>query len=65
MLMASPAGGSADVVARSPAGDEVFTLDLRVTASAPAGAAGRSDSDDGCSSTCELSNCVTESADPS
>jgi FxLD family lantipeptide len=66
MLMASPAGGSAGVVvARSPAGDEVFSLDLRVTASAPAGAAGRADSDDGCSSTCELSNCVTESADPS
>lgn len=66
MLMASPAGGSADVVAaRSQAGDDEFTLDLRVTASAPASAAGRSDSDDGCSSTCELSNCVTESADPS
>lgn len=66
MLMASPAGGSAGVaVARSPAGDEEFTLDLRVTVSAPAGAAGRPDSDDGCSSTCELSTCVTESADPS
>jgi FxLD family lantipeptide len=64
MLMASPAGAGV-VVARSPAGDEEFTLDLRVTASAPAGAAGRSDSDDGCSSTCELSNCVTDSADPS
>lgn len=61
MLMAS-AGG---VVTRSPAGDEEFTLDLRVSAAAPAGAAGRPDSDDGCSSTCELSNCVTESADPS
>lgn len=64
MLTASPAGGSAGV-ARHPAGDEEFTLDLRVTASAPAGAAQRSDSDDGCSSTYELSNCVTESADPS
>jgi FxLD family lantipeptide len=66
MLTTSPADGSAGVaVARSPAEDEEFTLDLRVTASAPAGTAGRSDSDDGCSSTCELSNCVTESADPS
>jgi FxLD family lantipeptide len=66
MLVASLAVGSAGVVvARSPAGDEEFTLDLRVTVSAPAGAAGRPDSDDGCSSTCELSNCVTESADPS
>jgi FxLD family lantipeptide len=64
--MTSPAGGSANVaVARSPAGDDEFSLDLRVTASAPAGAAGRTNSDDGCSSTCELSNCVTESADPS
>ena len=62
MLMASPAGA---VMARSPAGGEEFSLDLRVTASAAAGAAGRTDSDDGCSSTCELSNCVTESADPS
>lgn len=68
MLMASPAGGSAGVVvARSPAGDEEFTLDLRVTASAPAGAASQSDSDDGggCSNTCEMSTCATESADPS
>jgi FxLD family lantipeptide len=64
--MASPAGASVGiVVARSPAGDEEFSLDLRVTASAPVSAAGRTDSDDGCSSTCELSNCVTESADPS
>lgn len=61
MLTASPAGGSTDVTV---AGGE-FTLDLRVTAAVPAGAAGRSDSDDGCSSTCELSNCVTESAAPS
>jgi FxLD family lantipeptide len=60
MLMASPSV----VVARSPATDEEFTLDLRVTASAPAGAVGRSDSDD-CNPTCELSTCVTESADPS
>ena len=65
MLMASPAGSADVVVAPSPAGDEEFSLDLRVTASAAAGAAGRTDSDDGCSSTCELSNCVTESADPS
>ena len=65
MLVASPAGGGAGVVVtRSPAGDEEFTLDLRVTVSAPAGAAGRSDSDD-CNPTCELSTCVTESADPS
>jgi FxLD family lantipeptide len=65
MLMASPVGGTVGVaVARSPAGDDEFTLDLRVTASAPAGAAGRSDSDD-CNPTCELSTCVTESADPS
>jgi len=64
--MASPAGGSAGVaVTRSPAGDEKFSPDLWVTASAPAGAAGRTNSDDGCSSTCELSNCITESADPS
>lgn len=65
MLMASPAVGSAGVVvARSPAGDEEFTLDLRVTVSAPAGAAGRPGSDD-CNPTCELSTCVTESDDPS
>ena len=64
MLMASPASSAGLVVARSPAGDEEFTLDLRVTVSAPAGAAGRSDSDD-CNPTCELSTCVTESADPS
>jgi FxLD family lantipeptide len=61
VLMASAVGA----VTRSPARDEEFTLDLRVTATAPAGAAGRPGSDDGCSSTCELSNCVTESADPS
>lgn len=66
MLTASPVGGNASTaVARSPARDEEFPLDLRVTTSAPAGTAGRLDSDDGCSSTCELSNCVTESADPS
>lgn len=65
MLVASPAVGSAGVVVtRSPAGDEEFTLHLRVTVSAPAGAVGRSDSDD-CNPTCELSTCVTESADPS
>ena len=64
MLMASPVVGSADVAVRYLAGDEEFTLDLRVTTSAPAGVVGRSDSDD-CNPTCELSTCVTESADPS
>ena len=64
MLMASRVGGRAGAVAWPPAGDEEFTLDLRVTVSAPAGAAGRSDSDD-CNPTCELSTCVTESSDPS
>jgi FxLD family lantipeptide len=65
MLTASRADATPVVTVPPVAQGEDFTLDLRVTASAPAGAPARSDSDDGCSSTCELSNCVTASADPS